>query len=278
MHNRTTLMRPSPYLSLNAPPASAGMTGVWQAFRRAAVSQCHPAMLFAVLLPFLIALVGAMLLLWFCWTPLTDWLRDEASRWSVVNNVDEWLVTVGLFSLKVYLVPVVAAAILLPVSGILGLAIAAIFVMPLVLRHVGQREYAAVGKQGKFGTAVSVWNALWVSLAFALGWLLTLPLWLVPPMAVLLSVFWWAFAFSRMMRIDAIVEHASPEERRILLRRNNVGFWVVGLICSLINLLPPAWVFLPVFSALVFAHYGLDALQRLRQEKVIEMSRSTNVS
>ncbi|WP_086067695.1 EI24 domain-containing protein [Bordetella genomosp. 8] len=271
-------MRPSPYPSLNPPPASAGMTGVWQAFKRAAVSQCHPAMLFAVLLPFLIALVGAMLLLWFCWTPLTDWLRDEASRWSVVNNVDEWLVTVGLFSLKVYLVPVVAAAILLPVSGILGLAIAAIFVMPLVLRHVGQREYAAVGKQGKFGTAVSVWNALWVSLAFALGWLLTLPLWLVPPMAVLLSVFWWAFAFSRMMRIDAIVEHASPEERRILLRRNNVGFWVVGLICSLINLLPPAWVFLPVFSALVFAHYGLDALQRLRQEKVIEMARFPNVS
>jgi hypothetical protein len=89
-------------------------------------------------------------------------------------------------------------------------------------------------------------------------------------MAVLLSIFWWAFAFSRMMRIDAIVEHASPEERRILLARHNTGFWMIGLICSLINLLPPAWVFLPVFSALVFAHYGLDALQRLRQERLIE--------
>ncbi|CAM3556408.1 EI24 domain-containing protein [Bordetella flabilis] len=266
-------MPASPY----SPPsglsrASAGMAGVWQAFRRAAVSQCHPTMLFAVLLPFLIALVGAILLLWFCWTPLTGWLRDEASNWSVVNNVDEWLVTVGLFSLKVYLVPVIAAAILLPVSGILGLAIAAVFVMPLVLRHVSQREYGVVARQGRYATAVSVWNALWVSLAFALGWLLTLPLWLVPPMAVLLSVFWWAFAFSRMMRIDAIVEHASPEERKILLRRNNPGFWTIGLVCSLINLLPPAWVVLPVFSALVFAHYGLDALQRLRQEKVIEMA------
>jgi hypothetical protein len=30
------------------------------------------------------------------------------------------------------------------------------------------------------------------------------------------------------------------------------------------NLFPPAWLFLPVFSALVFAHYSLDALQRLR--------------
>jgi hypothetical protein len=255
------------------PGASAGLSGVGRAFKRATVSQCHPAMLFAVLLPFLIVLVGAILLLWFCWTPLTDWLRDEASTWSVVNDVDEWLVAVGLFSLKVYLVPVIAAAILLPVSGILGLAVAAVFVMPLVLRHVGQREYSLVAQQGRHATAVSVWNALWVSIAFAVGWVLTLPLWLVPPMAILLSVFWWAFAFSRMMRIDAIVEHASPEERRILLRRNNMGFWTIGLICSLINLIPPAWVVLPVFSALVFAHYGLDGLQRLRQEKVIEMTR-----
>ena len=114
---------------------SRSAAGVGLAFKRALVSQCHPTMLFAVLLPFLIALVGALLLLWLFWTPLTDWLRMEASHWDFVNRTDEWLVAMGLFSLKIYLAPVVAAAILLPVSGILGLAIAAVFVMPLVLRH-----------------------------------------------------------------------------------------------------------------------------------------------
>jgi hypothetical protein len=243
---------------------------VLQAFKRAAVSQCHPAMLFAVLLPFFIILIGALLLLWFCWAPLTEWLRAEAARWEMVNDLDTWLVTAGLFSLKIYLVPVLAAAILLPLSGILGLAIAAVFVMPLVLRHVSQRDYVQVKRQGQYAMAVSLWNAIGVSFVFALGWLLTLPLWLVPPMAFFLSVFWWAFAFSRMMRLDAIVEHASAQERRLLLRRHNTGFWVIGLICALINLIPPAWVFLPVFSTLVFAHYGLDALQRLRQEKIFD--------
>lgn len=140
--------------------AGAGAVSVGQAFKRALVSQCHPTMLFAVLLPFLIALVGAILLLWFFWTPLTDWLRAEVSHWDVVNRVDEWLVAVGLFSLKIWLIPVIAAAILLPVSGILGLAIAAVFVMPLVLRHVGQREYSSVARRGKYSTAVSVWNAV----------------------------------------------------------------------------------------------------------------------
>ncbi|HBL64661.1 MAG TPA: hypothetical protein DDZ58_00505, partial [Achromobacter sp.] len=168
--------------------AGTGAVSVGQAFKRALVSQCHPTMLFAVLLPFLIALVGAFLLLYLFWTPLTDWLRAEVSHWDMVNRADEWMIAMGLFSLKIYLIPVIAAAILLPVSGILGLAIAAVFVMPLVLRHVGQREYASVTPQGKFSTAVSVWNAIWVSAAFAAGWVLTLPLWLVPPMAIILSI------------------------------------------------------------------------------------------
>ncbi|KCB26056.1 etoposide-induced protein 2.4 [Bordetella hinzii CA90 BAL1384] len=265
-HTRHAFLPAAPMTIPSHPPASAASTGadVARAFKRALVSQLHPNMLFAVLLPFLIALVGAILLLWLFWTPLTDWLRIEASQWEMVNRVDDWLVAIGLFSLKLYLVPLLAAAILLPISGILGLAIAAVFVMPLVLRHVSRREYAGLSRLGRNATAVSVWNAIWVSVLFALGWLLTLPFWLVPPMALLLSVFWWAFAFSRMLRVDAIVEHASPEERRWLLARNNIGFWIIGLVCALLNLLPPAWIILPVYSSLVYAHYGLDSLQRLR--------------
>ncbi|CAP41258.1 EI24 domain-containing protein [Bordetella petrii] len=262
--------RPDPAAPTPARAAAAGAAGVAQAFKRALVSQCHPNMLFAVLLPFVIALLGALLLVWLFWTPLTDWLNLQASQWQFVNNVDAWLVGIGLFSIKLYFIPVIAAAILLPVSGILGLAIAAVFVMPLVLRHVGAREYAGVARQGRNATAYSVWNAIWVSAIFAIGWVLTLPFWLIPPMAVILSVFWWAFAFSRMLRVDAIVEHASPAERRILLERHNTGFWIIGLICSLLNLLPPAWIILPVYSGLVYAHYGLEALRRLRQERVIE--------
>ena len=74
-----------------------------------------------------------------------------------------------------------------------------------------------------------------------------------------------------MMRLDAIVEHAIPAERRLLLGRHNGGFLAIGVLCSLLNLLPPAWVILPVFSALVYAHYGLDTLARLRQENTIDV-------
>jgi hypothetical protein len=90
-------------------------------------------------------------------------------------------------------------------------------------------------------------------------------------MALLLSIFWWAFAYTRMMRVDAMVEHASPEERKVLLSRHYVGYWTIGLGCALVNLLPPAWLFLPVFSGLVFTHYSLECLRRLRAERVIDV-------
>lgn len=242
-----------------------------QAFKRALVSQCHPTMLFALLLPFLIALVGALLLFWLFWTPLTDWLATQASHWDFINRTDEWLLAMRCSPQPALSGAVIAVSILLPLSGVLGLAIAAVFVMPLVLRHVSQREYALSrpAPPGRLAAAVGVWNAVWVSGAFVLGWLFTLPLWLVPPMALVLPVFWWTFAFSRMMRVDAIVEHASPAERKLILERHNGGFWTIGLICALLNLLPPAWISCRCFRHWSM-HYGLDALQRLRQERIID--------
>ncbi|MFW7340235.1 EI24 domain-containing protein [Pollutimonas sp. H1-120] len=254
-------------------PLSSGPTGlsaVGLAFKRALVSQCHPKMLAALFLPFIIALLGAIILLWAFWTPLTGWLNMQAADWEIVNEVDQWLLAVGLFSIKLYLIPLLAVAILLPLSGILGLIIAAVFVMPIVLRHLEKREYQGISRQGQFSTTVGAWNAIWVGGLFAIGWLATMPLWLVPPMPVLLPIFWWTFAFTRMLRVDAVIEHASAQERRMIWRRHNRQLWLIGFVLSLINLFPPAWLVLPVFSALVYAHFSLEALRQLRAHNVID--------
>jgi len=249
----------------------SGLGLVAQAFRRALVSQLHPRMLAALFLPFVFAFLGAAVLLWLFWDPLTAWLNGEAANWGVLNTIDGWLVAAGLFSLKLWLVPIMAAGILLPMAGILGLVIAAVFVMPLVLRHLEHREYQGLGRQGTNTVVLGIWNAAWVGLLFCLGWLVTMPLWLIPPLALVLPVFWWAFAFARMLRVDAIIEHASVAERRLLWRRYNRHFWLMGVCLALINLIPPAWLVIPVFSALVYAHFCLDALRRLRAETVIDL-------
>lgn len=250
---------------------ATGLAAVGQAFRRALVSQFHPKMLAAMFLPFIIALLGAIILLWAFWDPLTVWLNAQAAEWDFITRADEWFLAIGLFSLKLYLIPLIAVGILLPLSGILGLVIAAVFVMPIVLRHLEKHTYQGLSRQGQYVTAVGAWNAIWVGTLFVLGWLATMPLWLIPPLPVVLPIFWWAFAFTRMLRVDAIVEHGSQQERRLLWRRHNRQLWLIGGILSLINLFPPAWLFLPVFSALVFAHFMLEALRQLRAQNVVDV-------
>ena len=269
MQQRYTVSR-MPVASLT----SAGLSGVGQAFWRALVSQVHPRMLFALLMPFLIMLVGAILLLVFALSPLTTWLNQQLSESPLLISANEWMLSMGLFSLsgvQAWLVPFVVAIVLLPVSGILGLTVAAIFVMPMVVAHVSRQHFPGLALQGQNALVVSVWNAVWVSVVFVLGWVLTLPFWLFPPLGLLVSLLWWTFAFSRIMRIDAIVEHATTQERTLLIRRQSTGFWTIGMICAVLNLVPPAWIFLPVFSGLVYTHYGLDALQKLRAERTLDV-------
>jgi hypothetical protein len=253
---------------------SVGLSGVGQAFWRALVSQLHPRMLFALLLPFFIMLVGAILLLIFALSPLTQWINQMLNETSALITANAWLASMGLFSLdavNTWLVGFIVLMMLLPISGILGLTVAAIFVMPIVVTHVSRQHFPSLVLQGQHAFVVSVWNAVWVSVVFVLGWILTLPFWLFPPLGLLVSLLWWTFAFSRIMRIDAIVEHATTQERSLLIARHGTGFWTIGMCCALMNLVPPAWIFLPVFSGLIYTHYGLDALQRLRAEKTLDI-------
>jgi hypothetical protein len=260
----------------SATSASRGALGrdVSQAFWRALRSQMHPRMIFALFLPFIVMMVLVIVLLWLGWGPLTDWLSQELSESSVPGMVDPVIGTGAFLALKAWLIPVVAAFILLPMAGIGGLVVAAIWVMPLVLSHVGKRDYPDVQARGRHATVISIWNAAWVTALFVAGWLITLPLWLLPPLGLIVSLLLWTFAFNRMMRVDAVVDYASPEERKVLWRDRSAGYWMVGLVCALINLIPPAWVFLPVFAGLVYAHFSFEALRQLRHDDTIEMQAS----
>jgi hypothetical protein len=127
------------------------------------------------------------------------------------------------------------------------------------------------------------------SLLLALGALvLTLPMWLVPPLALVLPAFIWGWLTYRVMVFDVLAEFASADERHTLMARHRMSFLGMGVVTGLMGAAPSlvwasgalfaaAFVFLvPVaiwiytlvfaFSSLWFAHFGLAALQALRDE------------
>ena len=248
-------MKQPPYVSVAA------------AFSKGIATQMRPSMLFAIVLPFVIALITAVILLVFAWDPLDNWLDSTAMNWGWFQSTSARLSGWGFSTMSDWFTGVLTFVALLAVSGIAGLAAAAILVMPMALKVISEGSYPELQKKGVNATITSLANTIKVSAIFVIGWLITLPLWLIPFAGIALSLFWGAYAFSHMTRLDAIVEHATLEERVYVLRHYSRGFWLIGLICAAIALIPFAGFIMPVFSILVCTHYGLMALKAVRAQQ-----------
>ncbi|MGO1765842.1 hypothetical protein CAP48_15905 [Advenella sp. S44] len=251
--------------------------GVGRAFGRAIVSQMQPRMLLALLLPFAAALIAMLFFARFLWEPLSDWLDVFITQSTFMTEMESWIAAVGLFSVTVYLVHIAMFVIMVTVGSSIGLLIAAVLVMPMVVGHVARTDYPELQRRGSQVFISSMINSTKVMAVFIVGWVLTLPFWLIPPVAIVLHVFWWAYAFTHMLRFDALVEHATQQERALVIGRQRSGGWLIGTICAMINLIPLTWILLPVFTSLVYAHHGLFALWQLRGNAPLRLPAQSNL-
>jgi hypothetical protein len=129
-------------------------------------------------------------------------------------------------------------------------------------------------------------NSLGATVLALAALVLTLPLWLIPPLALLLPPLIWGWLTARTFGYDALAEHASADELRTLKLQCRwpwlgmgvvTGYlggapslvWVSGaLALPMMPLLLPVfvWAYTLVFAfaALWFAHYSLTTLADLR--------------
>jgi CysZ protein len=68
----------------------------------------------------------------------------------------------------------------------------------------------------------------------------------------------------RVLRYDALAEHASAKEMRQLFERRWGGLYVMGLILALLAYIPILGFFAPVLLGVSFIHYLLGALEEQR--------------
>ena len=59
--------------------------------------------------------------------------------------------------------------------------LAAVFILPLLLKHLANTDYRDVAAQGADSFVAATVNSLLATVLFIAAWLLTLPLWLIPP-------------------------------------------------------------------------------------------------
>lgn len=238
------------------------MENVVTAYRRALHSLSQPAIVWHLVWPTLAALVLWGAIAWLFWDRLAvstmqrfnelPWLQWLISRWEAMAVMTEAAVTIFLWLL------------LLPLVYVTALLIVAIVALPMMLEKVAQCDYRDLDKRNGGTVTGSVVNALVASLLFALGWVATLPLWLIPGMALVLPVVLSAYLNQRAYRYDALMQHADAGEMRAVVARERGALYLVGIGAGLLSYVPIANLLAPAFAGLAFVHYCLEALRRHR--------------
>jgi hypothetical protein len=259
-------------------------------FWRALAYCLHPKVIMLSLLPLILMAVivtglGAMY-----WDQAVNAVRTGMEAGPVLGWAWTWLERFGLMNLKAVLAPLVIILAVTPVVMIMSLLAVSFMMTPALVSLVASRRFPNLAR--KLGG--SIWQSvLWtlMSVILALGALiLTLPLWWVPPLAILLPALIWGWLTYRVMAYDVLAEHASHPERVELMRRYRVQLlgmgvltgamgaapslvWASGALfaAAFVILIPIAvWIYTLVFifSALWFVHFLLLALSQLREEPI----------
>lgn len=246
------------------------MSLVLRALSRAIISQLHPRMLLLLLLPLMLTIAGWVLAATLLWEPLNQWLRDNLFGPQPLPLLVPWIDAVGLRQAGALLTVVIALLLLAPLLLLISMLLVSVLATPWVLAHLQRRRYPALAIRGGWTFLQGLGVALSALLLFALGYLLTVPLWLIPIAGLLVPWFWWGWLTARVLRFDTLATHADAEERALLIRRHSGHYLLLGLLLSALNAVPPLFLITPVLSILAFGHFSLGALEALRAARDLE--------
>ena len=262
------------------------MPAVLDAFWRAVAYCLHPRLMLWSLLPLLLAGGAVALLGWAYWEPAVAAVRGTLERWALTAAMLEWLAAVGAEQLRTLVGPMIVVALAVPVLVLLSLLLVATLMTPAIVALVAARRFPGLEpRRGASWWQGLLW-ALACTLAALLALVLSVPLWLVPPLVLVLPPLIWGWLTCRVLAFDVLALHASATERRFVLRRHRWSLLAMGLFCGVLGALPSMiWalgaatlIFAPVlvlasvwlytlvfaFAALWFAHFALAELERLR--------------
>ena len=253
---------------------------------RAAAYCVHPLVILLSLLPLLLTCGLAYLLAQAYWEPAIDAVRGAFESWDLLEVLFKWLEKIGLLGLKSVLAPLVVVFLATPVIVFVSLLAVAILMAPFMLKLVARRRFPALELRRGGSFAGSVFVSVSATLIAAMAMVVSIPFWLVPPVALVVPPLIWGWLTYRVMSYDMLADHASKAERQAVVQKHRLVLIVMGVLSGYLGAAPSLlWIsgvmfvaFAPVlvpiaiwvytlvfaFSALWFAHYLLAALQAHR--------------
>ncbi len=259
---------------------------ILDSFWRAVAYCLHPRVVLLSLLPLLFLVVITAGLGYFFWDAVLDQVRNWLDSFAMSATLWNWLENMGVARLKTVVAPLLVIFAVTPLIVVVSLLTVAWFMTPAVVKLVAAKRFPDLQRLRGASFLGSVFWSLGSTLAALLALLVSIPLWAIPPLVLVLPPLIWGWLTYRVLAFDALAEHASAQERRVVFRKHRVALFAMGVVSGFLGaapslvwasgalfaaafvLLMPAaiWIYTLVFafSALWYAHFCLAALQSLR--------------
>jgi hypothetical protein len=241
------------------------MSRIFGALAVAFVNLLHPRMLWLMIWPVLVAILVWGLAAFFYWSSVALWLAGHFRRWLESGVL---LVRFDGGDAVVFAAHIILILVFVPALYLTALMILSIFGMNEMVEHVAQRRFPQLERRKGGGVAGSVWNGLVAMAGMALLGMVTLPLWVFPPLWPVIPVGIFAWVNQRVLRYDALAEHASAEEMREIFLATRKQLYIMGLLLALVAFVPLAGFIAPVLFGLAFINYLLYELQQRRGKPI----------
>lgn len=266
----------------------SGMNLFLDSFWRAVAYSVRPRVIALSFLPLVLLILVSGALVYFFWDAALVSVQGWLSGLSLLENLLGWLEAAGAGHLRSVLAPLVLLLLGLPLIIVATLLAVAGFMTPALVSLVAERRFPHLQRYH----GGSFWRGMLFGLGSAvlalLALLVSMPLWLIPPLVVVLPPLIWGWLTYRVMTYDTLIEHAAANERAHLLRRHRLALLAIGVLTGYLGAAPGlvwavgamAIVFAPLlvplaiwiytyvfaFSSLWFAHYCLAALAAQRTQ------------
>ena len=209
------------------------------------------------------------------WVVLTIWGLGQMVQWLLGHQPLTLLVAWGIAWLATLLAYLGAWMAIFAMAYLTASLLAAIIVLPLLLKHLARSDYADLAPLGKDSFSAAAVNSLVASALFIVGWIVTLPLWIIPGLSLVLPVLLMAWYNRRTFAYDALSMHATDKEWQSLRPRTKTPMFMLGLTMALLAHVPLLGLLVPALAALSFVHYGLEALRQMRGGAVLTIEKES---
>ena len=235
-----------------------------EAYRRAFASQMKPAMLLLAIGPVIVAALFWIFIMWWKWAFFMGAIDKLIKTLPYMDSVGDRLIFFGINVVPGVLTLWILAVLFIPLTLICALGFTSIAAMPVMLGHVAGRDYAALSHLRGGSFLGSLFNSLGGLVWFLVLAVLTIPLWFIPVFGALVMPVLLGHLNARVLRYDALADHASAEEMTELFTDRHLSWRFLGLGGAALNVVPFFWLFSTTLTGLAFIHYGLDALAQRR--------------